>query len=435
MMTAGFPGRRLFRVRVGIPRAIVMDGMDSDQPQLFARYRELQRSVGWTEEDASRLQSVGGRIRPAFDALVDDFYAEIARQPASRRILTGGKAQVERLKQTLRRWIEELFTGQYDESYVQGRWRVGLRHVEIGLEPARCSVAMARIRSGLVREVHRALAGDPEAIEKTSTALSKLLDLDLAIIGEAYQTEHLARCQQIERLATLGQIAGGIAHELRNPLNVIRTSVYYLLNARIPSDQKRFEHLRRIERQVDLADSVISALANFARLPMPEVRPFSLEACVLETIDLLTFPQGIEVVVSGLAGLPKIAADSSQIQIVLSNLIRNAVEAMPQGGRVTIEGRQRGQHVELAVSDTGPGIEPNQIPRIFEPFVTSKPRGLGLGLAISRTIVDKNRGEMRVSSTLGEGSCFVIRLNSASAASGALADNESPREGASGSGG
>ena len=99
-----------------------------------------------------------------------------------------------------------------------------------------------------------------------------LLDLDLALIEDAYQTEYQRRQQAAERLATIGQVAGGVAHELRNPLNVIKTSVYYLRNAKAPSPDKQQSHLERIDRQVSVADGVIMALNSFARLPLPALK-------------------------------------------------------------------------------------------------------------------------------------------------------------------
>src|SRR5262249_2721789 len=167
-------------------------------------------------------------------------------------------------------------SGPYDSAYVAKRWRVGWRHVEIALDQVFTNAALARVRRGLVR----VLEDDARATAATRRSLNSLLDLDLAIIDDAYQTEHTALQQRSERLATLGQVAGGVAHELRNPLNVVKTSVYYLRNARNPTPEKWAEHLERIERHVMLADGVITALTNFARLPVPNLRPFALLSCV-----------------------------------------------------------------------------------------------------------------------------------------------------------
>lgn len=241
------------------------------------RYAELRSYVGWTDDDAVRIHNVGSLVEPYLERIVDDFYAAIERHPNARKVLTGGDAQIARLKGTLVAWIRELFSGCYDEGYVGRRWRVGWRHVEIGLDQVYTNVALSRIRSALTRILQDDWHGDPELLRETVRSLNKLLDLDLAIIEDAYQAEHIERQERVERLAAIGQVAGGVAHELRNPLNVVKTSVYYLLNARNTTPEKREEHLKRIERHVELADGVITALSNFARLPAPESEPFSAE--------------------------------------------------------------------------------------------------------------------------------------------------------------
>ena len=229
-------------------------------------------------------------------------------------------------------------------------------------------------------------------MKETSRALNKLLDLDLTIIEDAYQAEYAERLQRSERLATLGQVAGGVAHELRNPLNVVKTSVYYLLNARNPTPEKKAEHLLRIERHVTLADNVISALSSFARMPVPEMRPIGVEALVREVLEINPPGDEVEVVLESLPGLPHVLGDGDQLRIALGNLIRNARDAMPDGGRLTIQGCTVDGAVEVSVIDTGLGIEAKDLARIMEPLYSTKARGLGLGLAIARSIVEKESG-------------------------------------------
>ena len=118
------------------------------------------------------------------------------------------------------------------------RWRVGARHVEIGLDQAYTNVALSRLAIGWLKHIGESFVGDRIALVAAIRSLNKLLDLDLAKIEDAYQAEYSARLQRSERLATLGQIAGGVAHELRNPLNVVKTSLYYLSSARPPSPEK-----------------------------------------------------------------------------------------------------------------------------------------------------------------------------------------------------
>jgi two-component system, NtrC family, sensor kinase len=382
------------------------------------RYRELQSYVGWGDDDVRRIVAAAPLLEPHLPALIDDFYAEIERHPETRRVITGGQVQIERLKGTLLGWVRELIGGRYDDDYVDRRWRVGWRHVEIGLDQVYTNVALSRLRTGLSRALHETWQEDGRRLKETVRSLNKLLDLDLAIIEDAYQAEYASRLQQTERLATLGQVAGGVAHELRNPLNVVKTSVYYLLNARNPSPEKKAEHLKRIERHVELADNAITALSRFAKMPVPNLCPIRLATCVREVLEMNPSHGGVEVEVDIPAGLSPVLADVDQLRIVFGNLIRNAFDAMPSGGRLAIEARQADGAVEVAIRDSGTGIPPESLSRIMEPLYSTKARGLGLGLAIARSILEKNQGSLRVTSQVGLGSTFTVRLTPAPEAEG-----------------
>lgn len=379
----------------------------------YQRYQDLQRYVGWADEDAARVHSLATLLDPHLGPLIDDFYAEIERHPAAARVITGGAAQVNRLKGTLIAWLRDLLAGPYDRDYVTRRWQVGWRHVEIGLDQVYTNAALSRLRRGLIQTLDRVWPGDLAATIPTRRSLNILLDLDLAIIEDAYQAEHLARRERVERLATIGQVGGGIAHELRNPLNVIKTSVYFLLNARNPTPEKRDEHLRRIERQVLLADGVITALSNYAKMPLPALVPVPLPECMDDVLADSPPPAAVEVVRDWPAGLPPVLADRGQLKIVLANLVRNACDAMLQGGRLTLAGRAVDGQVALTVTDTGVGIPADRIARLAEPLFTTKAKGLGLGLALSRAILDKHNATIAVASEPGKGTTFTVRLAAA----------------------
>jgi signal transduction histidine kinase len=381
-----------------------------DPDALYRRYQELQTYVGWTDADSRRVLAAGPIVEPCFAPLIDDFYAEIERHSEARKVITGGQAQIERLKGTLRTWIRDLFTGPYDIAYVVRRWRVGRRHVEIGLDQVYTNVALSRLRRGMVQALGERWTAVPQELKDTVRSLNTLLDLDLAIIEDAYQSEYVARQQRTERLAAIGQVAGGIAHELRNPLNVVKTSVYYLLNARNATEEKKADHLKRIERQVLLADGVITALSNFARLPVPNLRPLPVLQCVQEALEANPLPESCTLSLDLPASLPPVLADLDQVRIVFGNLFRNAREAMPQGGRLTVTGRLVGDAVDIAVTDTGVGIAREHLSRILEPLYSTKARGLGLGLAIARAILEKNKGSLHVESEPARGSTFTVRL-------------------------
>jgi two-component system sensor kinase FixL len=230
---------------------------------------------------------------------------------------------------------------------------------------------------------------------------------------------------QKEKMAMLGQVSGGIAHEIRNPLNAIKTSAYYLLNAKSPPKTKVTEHLERIDRQVTLIDNVITALSDVAKLPEPKLYPVDIDKLIRQIVNSATLPSTIITEIQLPADLPPVLADENQLPIVFLNLIRNARDAMPDGGKLTIHSHTMECRVCITVKDDGVGIPAEHLARVLEPFYSTKARGMGLGLAISRAIVQKNRGEIRISSQIGEGTSCEVCLEAASHESGKQPGNSS----------
>lgn len=419
-----------------------------DQSKLFTLYRQLQNYVNWQEDDVDRLEQLKPLVQPTFESIVDDFYEEIARQPAARQVITGGERQIAALKQTLLTWLENLFTGPFDEGFVERRFRVGHRHIEIGLAPYFPLVALARIRAQLMSEVINRWTGSAGDLAKAVGSLNRILDLDLTIIEIAYQTEATRREQNQARLAMLGQVSAGIAHELRNPLNAVKTSVYFLLNAESPSAEKVAEHLQRIDRQVEISDAVITALSRFAKLPAPRLLPMNLCDFVLHTLANNPLPEHIELVLEcpDRANSPCVLGDQDQLVIVLGNLIRNACDAMSETETrvLKIQGREQpagdvesnistadrtlsksstrrpapdtppgrsSSRFALTVTDSGCGISPEHVERVMEPLFSTKTRGLGLGLALSREIMNRHGGTITITTQPGIGTSVTIVLD------------------------
>ncbi len=215
---------------------------------------------------------------------------------------------------------------------------------------------------------------------------------------------------QREKLAMLGQISGGIAHEIRNPLNAVKTSVYFLTHAKNVNDQKRQEHLERIDRQVALINDVVTTLADFARSPGSKLGPCGLAELLPETIQQVnpTSKHVVELQID--PRLAEVDLDQRQMAIVFQNLIRNAIDAMPEGGRLTIKVVVEDDGVSVSFHDQGQGIAPADLDRIMEPFFSTKARGMGLGLPICKTFVQQNGGQLTVTSQVGTGSVFTVWL-------------------------
>lgn len=169
---------------------------EETRENIFAHFQRLQRYVGWTGDDARRVQAIAEIVRPDFDRLVDDFYEQLQREPATAALVEGPE-QISRLRRTLRGWLDELVSGVYDEDYVGRRWRVGRRHVEIGLQQVYADAAMARLRAGLHERLEENWPSDPRSLAAVARSLNKLLDLELALIHDAYTAERLVEQRQL----------------------------------------------------------------------------------------------------------------------------------------------------------------------------------------------------------------------------------------------
>jgi signal transduction histidine kinase len=380
-----------------------------DNERIYRRYRELQDYVGWSDDDVARVQMAGRLLKSHLPALIDDFYAEIRRHPDADKVFVD-EAQVARLKVSLRTWLDQLFEGPYDAGYAVRRWQVGRRHVDVGLDHIYAHAALARLRRGLARALRAEWPADAEDYDETLNSLNTLIDIDLAKIEDAYAAEYLDRLQKSERLAAIGQIAAGVAHEIRNPLNVVKTSVYFLLNAKSASPERVAEHLGRISRQVNHANDVVTALSSFAKPPALQLSSISVIDSLKATLERYPAPQGIRVVSELPDSLPEVKADATQLGIVFGNLVRNAFDAMPTGGTLTVSTAGADNSIEVRVTDTGVGISPDNLSKITEPLFSTKAKGMGLGLAITIAILNRFSGKLRVVSEIGRGSTFTVQL-------------------------
>jgi signal transduction histidine kinase len=216
-----------------------------------------------------------------------------------------------------------------------------------------------------------------------------------------------------EKLAVLGQMAGSVAHELRNPLGILSNSAYFLKMALPDDDETVQEHLEIISAEIRKSDKIISDLLSFSRTrPAESAEREEVAVAVMITQVLAEQPPPAQVAVSTQIApdLPAVFVDSQQIRQVLTNLASNAYQAMPDGGKLTIKAQTDADEVVIAVSDTGVGIPPENINKLFEPLFTTKAKGIGLGLAVSKNLVEANDGTISIESEAGKGSTFTITL-------------------------
>lgn len=213
-----------------------------------------------------------------------------------------------------------------------------------------------------------------------------------------------------ERLATMGQLAGSVGHELRNPLNVISASIYLLNKTLGGIDEKSQEYLDIISQETDKSAKIIKDLLDFGRESAANKERVNVSSIVAQALARNNPPENVAVTSSEIPGTLTIMADPQQIGQVLDNLISNACQAMPNGGKLTVKAAKQKGQVNISVVDTGTGISKENISRLFEPLFTTKVHGIGLGLALSKYYVEANGGSISVKSEENKGSTFTISL-------------------------
>ena len=278
-----------------------------------------------------------------------------------------------------------------------------LRRDEIGMVAEGLNDMLGRLEhaSGMLQQRVR---------EATSELLVRNAELE-----ESYQRvlglqEALARA---ERMAAVGEMAASVAHQVGTPLNLVSGYVQMIREDPLTQTGVR-QRLEIVEAQLAQVTHVLRTMLDEARRPSPRVRtslaPLVERACAIARPRLAR--SGVQVDVRLEEPLPDVDANAPQLELALLNLVTNALDAMPDGGTLTIRGARGGRGVRLEVADTGPGIPPDLLPHLFEPWVTTKPvgHGTGLGLGIVREVVRDHGGEVHAANQPGGGAIFTIEL-------------------------
>ncbi len=215
-----------------------------------------------------------------------------------------------------------------------------------------------------------------------------------------------------EKLAVLGKLAGIVGHELRNPLGVIRNSVYFLRMklGKATEDEKIKKHLEILDEEVNDSDRIITDILAFAKIKEPRLVETGINDVIKISLKKVEIPRVIEVVTELKSDLPEILADAVQLERVFHNIILNSVEAMPVKGRLIVTSIKKGDFLEVHISDTGKGIPKGNLGRIFGPLFSTKAHGIGLGLSLCQEIIQGHKGKIEVESEVGKGTKFIIKL-------------------------
>ena len=244
--------------------------------------------------------------------------------------------------------------------------------------------------------------------ERLKNALSSL---ELTI--EKLQ-EKQAQLVEAEKLASVGRLAAGVAHEINNPLTSVLTFSNLMLE-QCPKDDPRYGRLKMMVRETERARNIIRQLLNFGREIIIKPVPMNINNPVYEIVNSLMGQEafnGIEITMNLSDNLPEISADPAQILQVVLNIMLNAIHAITPPGKIEITTRVEDKFVEMVFSDSGAGISEENLNKVFDPFFTTKEmtKGTGLGLAVSYGIIKKHGGDIEVTSTVGKGTTFIVRL-------------------------
>jgi signal transduction histidine kinase len=372
-------------------------------------FEELKRYVGFGADDEAALRALHPVAEPHFKRFSEIFYQRILEHDGARQSLVGGESVVGHLKVTLQAWMDKLLKGPWDEAYYEQRCRIGRMHVRIALPQHYMFAAMNVIRHQMNDLIDQNYLGRPKELHAVRTALGRMLDLELAIMLHTYKEDYLAQSSRQERLATFGQLVGSMGHELRNPLGVMETSLH-ILKGRVGTDERANKHVERIGTQINIANKIISDLLDMIRDRPLNRESLALREVVDQAVSTVSRPETVKLVVSGFDALPKVVGDRGQVRQLFVNLIENAVQASGSDGEVHVIGAPLDGFVRVAVEDSGPGIDEATRRRLFEPLVTTKEKGVGLGLALVKRIAERHEGTITYEPRQPHGARFVLRL-------------------------
>ena len=213
-----------------------------------------------------------------------------------------------------------------------------------------------------------------------------------------------------EKLAFLGEIAGAVGHELRNPLAAIKNNIYYLSMILENPSEEFHETVEILNDDIYRSTRIIKDLLDYSKIAALDLTSLDVNNFITELISKIKIPENIELEKNLKENISNALLDRIRFEQILTNLITNAFDAMEDGGILTIETSQQNNKINIQIKDTGIGIEPNNLEKIYHPLFTTKAKGFGLGLAIVKRYVETHNGILSVKSKLGEGTNFQLKF-------------------------
>lgn len=409
---------------------------------------ERMKFLRFENKDQQLLMDLSELLTQHADEIVDAFYSHLLKFEETRALLTSEEVST-RLKAMQKEYLISMVRGVYDQDYYESRLRIGRTHERIHLEPRYYLGAFALYLSLLYPLIFEKYRGDEDKLLNTLLALTRIVMFDAQVAMEAYiekyhqklefinselekatwklqervddstrELKHFEeRFRHAERLVIIGTLASEIAHEVGTPLNIISGRLE-LLADRAKQDDRIQNDVRIIHQQLDRITKIIRDLLEMSRKKESHVKKVDLQHLIKGLGEFLKIPlerSKVEVKIDIPDDASYVLADEDQLQQVFINLLINAIHAIGESGTITVRGRIHAlngrQFVEIVIQDTGSGIAPEIVDKIFDPFFsTKKDTGTGLGLSIAKDIVKRHGGDIWAESLSGKGSSFFVRL-------------------------
>ena len=380
----------------------------------------MERYLHLLDKDAAVLKLLGPRMEMYLQEMAERFYAQIPYHPDASRVFTGGEPQVQRLKSTLQVWGRGLFSGVYDERYAEDRYRIGFRHVGIGLDQKYVISALGVVRSFLMEKLSEEFP-DRERGLVYSQALGKILDLDLNLMCDSYFRATMAHLQALnqeleqashqlaEASAIKDEFLAQVSHDLRTPLNSILSFTKMVLDGLCTNADEEKQVLRDVFSSGQLLLRLVNDLLDISAieagkftLDLEELDPRAVLDSTLPLVAIQAASKNLHLIDETLdQALPAVRCDEIRFRQVLLNLLSNAVKFTSTGAvRIRAAQNQPDGHLRLEIEDTGIGVPLEMRNAVFEKFVRHDPKALrgvtgsGLGLAIAKHLVEMMGGRI-----------------------------------------
>jgi PAS domain S-box-containing protein len=385
-------------VSTDITERLKMEQALKESEERFRRLAENAVDVIFRISPERGVEYVNKSVEKVLGYTVEEMYGN--RELGLQLISPGDVFMQKEMLDELRAGVN--FTGGIRSKWVTKDGRTV--HLDVSIVPVVDAEGKLTAVEGIARDVTKTVELEEE-LKKYSQELEKLVEKRTGQLKESQE-----RLVKAERLAAIGELAAQVAHDLRNPLTSINTSVFFLRDAMVEGEKPEVvKTMTLIEKSVKHANAIVSDLLEYSRAEVGERKEVSLVGLVNSALERSPLGQYVKVELSLRPGI-RVYADEQKLLRVFCNLFRNAADAMPGGGTLTISAVQVEDTATVEVKDTGVGIKKEHLDKLFTPFFTTKSQGMGLGLPICKRIVEGHGGTISITSVLKKGTTVTLTL-------------------------